>query len=289
MIKNLVFKGGGVLGIAYAGAIQVLEEKKILDQIEKVAGTSAGAITALLLSLKYSASEILQIVNSTDFSSFEDSLNIIRPVTKYGIYKGNAFLSWIIKYVVSKGLNPTSTFRDFRNAGFLDLHVFATDLNIGDLKRFSFDDTPNVVVVEAVRASMSIPLFFQAWKFTDNNPDNHIYVDGGLVYNYPLSAFDIGDEDNKETIGLFLSDLSRSKVVTNLDYYQAVDYLKAVVGTLLDSQNVNFESDGEELSRSIIIDSLGVSSTNFKISDDQKKKLYESGQKYTTEYLSKLI
>ena len=50
-IKNLVFKGGGVLGIAYAGAIKVLEDKQILGQIERVAGTSAGAITAALVNL----------------------------------------------------------------------------------------------------------------------------------------------------------------------------------------------------------------------------------------------
>ena len=42
-IKNLVFKGGGVLGIAYAGAIEILEEKQILQQVQRVAGTSAGA------------------------------------------------------------------------------------------------------------------------------------------------------------------------------------------------------------------------------------------------------
>jgi len=41
MVKNLVFKGGGVLGIAYAGAIEVLEENKILKQVQSVAGTSA--------------------------------------------------------------------------------------------------------------------------------------------------------------------------------------------------------------------------------------------------------
>lgn len=34
---NLVFQGGGVKGIAYAGALQVLESRSILDQIEKVA------------------------------------------------------------------------------------------------------------------------------------------------------------------------------------------------------------------------------------------------------------
>lgn len=40
--KNLVFKGGGIRGIAYVGVIEVLDENDILQQIERVAGTSAG-------------------------------------------------------------------------------------------------------------------------------------------------------------------------------------------------------------------------------------------------------
>jgi NTE family protein len=47
--RNLVFEGGGVKGIAYAGAIEVLEKESILSDIKRVAGTSAGAITAALL------------------------------------------------------------------------------------------------------------------------------------------------------------------------------------------------------------------------------------------------
>jgi predicted acylesterase/phospholipase RssA len=64
-ISNLAFKGGGVLGIAYAGAIQVLEEKGLLQQVQKVAGTSAGAMTAALVSLNYTAAEIYNIVKGT--------------------------------------------------------------------------------------------------------------------------------------------------------------------------------------------------------------------------------
>ena len=47
--RNLVFEGGGVKGIAYAGAIGVLERKGILKDIRRAGGASAGAITAALL------------------------------------------------------------------------------------------------------------------------------------------------------------------------------------------------------------------------------------------------
>lgn len=51
--RNLVFEGGGVKGIAYVGAMEVLEEKGILKNITRVGGTSAGAINALLAGLNY--------------------------------------------------------------------------------------------------------------------------------------------------------------------------------------------------------------------------------------------
>ena len=39
--RNLVFEGGGVKGIAYVGALDILKEKEIIQNIERVGGTSA--------------------------------------------------------------------------------------------------------------------------------------------------------------------------------------------------------------------------------------------------------
>ncbi len=52
--RNLIFEGGGVKGVAYLGALGVLEEKGILPQIERIGGTSAGAIIGLLIGLNFS-------------------------------------------------------------------------------------------------------------------------------------------------------------------------------------------------------------------------------------------
>ena len=288
MIKNLVFKGGGVLGIAYVGAIEALEESNVLSTIEKVAGTSAGAITAYLISLKYTSAEIKKIVNATDFKSFEDSLNPVRLFTSYGLYKGDKFLSWIKKITTDKGLKENATFTDLKNAGFLDLHVFATDLNEKQLKRFSFLDTPNTIVVEAVRASMSIPLLFKAWKFTNSKPDNHIYVDGGMIYNFPMTVFDIDGKDNLNTIGFFLDNISGDNVINDLDYNHPAKFIGILFETLMDAQDINVKQDSEEESRTITIDDFGISSTNFSISNGDKTKLFNSGKNSAINYLNKL-
>lgn len=286
-IKNLAFKGGGVLGIAYAGAIKVLEEKNILQQVEKVAGTSAGAITAALVSLNYTADELKNIVNATSFKSFEDKKDILRIATKYGLYAGQTLLTWIEGTITPKGLPANATFADFKNHGCKDLHVFSSDLNTQSLKHFSFSTTPNVVVAQAIRASMSIPMFFEAWQFPNNNPDNHIYVDGGLIYNYPLTTFDTDGVSNPETLGFYLSDLTNAAPVNdNLGFDHIFEYIKMTFDTLLDAQDVDFEADTEQVKRTVKIDDLGISATDFDLTPDQETALYNSGVKYTTEYLA---
>jgi len=70
--RNLVFEGGGVKGVAYVGALATLEEKGILEQIQRVGGTSAGAINAVLLALDYSRREMLDVLLEMDFKSFLD-------------------------------------------------------------------------------------------------------------------------------------------------------------------------------------------------------------------------
>lgn len=48
-LTNLVLEGGGVKGMAYPGALQVLKANGVLPKIDKVAGTSAGSIAAASL------------------------------------------------------------------------------------------------------------------------------------------------------------------------------------------------------------------------------------------------
>ena len=288
-VKNLVFKGGGVLGIAYAGAIEVLEQHNILQGVLRVAGTSAGAITATLVSLNYSSAQIKDIVNQTNFKSFEDGevvIDALHVMGKYGLYKGDVFLSWMKGLIAKAGLNENATFNDFKNKGCKELHVFASDLNTQGLREFSAETTPNVIVAEAVRASMSIPLFFEAWEFPNNNPDNHVYVDGGMIYNYPLTIFDTNDIQNQNTLGLFLSNLSGIQSANDLSTGHFVKYIRSLVQTMLEAQVINFQHDPDEEKRSVIIDNLGISPTDFDLTDDQKQALFNSGKTYTQKFLA---
>ena len=98
--KNLVFEGGGVKGIAYGGALLELDKLNLLSNVKRVAGTSAGAITATLLSIGYTPIDITVIIGRTDFHKFEDNTffvigDIMRLIRKFGWNKGKSFSNWI--------------------------------------------------------------------------------------------------------------------------------------------------------------------------------------------------
>jgi NTE family protein len=135
---NLVFQGGGVKGIAYAGALQVLESRGILAQIERVAGTSAGAITACLVSLRYDAAYITKTIKTLNFKSFEDKEWIWKKYWYYGFHPGDVFLNWLEKQIASapQGLSASATFADFESKGCRDLHVFASDIQRKTMPHF---------------------------------------------------------------------------------------------------------------------------------------------------------
>jgi NTE family protein len=284
---NLVFEGGGVKGIAYTGALQVLTDCGIMPQIKQVAGTSAGAITATLVALGYPAQELKSIIMNLDFKQFEDGWDPLRLPTEYGLYKGNTFLAWIQKMIANRTNNqPNITFADLYTLTGTGLFVFATDLNLYDVKQFSHIDTPDVPVAEAVRASMSIPMFWKAWKFSNNIPDNHIYVDGGVVLNYPLTVFDTPQQpDNPQTLGFYLYDRNGNKKPNLLGYDQPIDYCKVLFETILDSQDIDFENNETMEKRTVKIDDFGIAATDFNLTQQQKEQLYKSGVYYTEAYL----
>ena len=298
-IRNLVFEGGGVKGVAYAGAIQSLEKHKLLAQVEKTGGTSAGSIVACLVALNFSGDDIWNIVKAMPMESFEDKAWVGSKLHNYGIHPAKTFLEWLKKTVAPKGIQPDTTFAQMAamkdkkgNKMFKDFHCFASDIYAHKVQEFSAETTPDTYVVEAVRASMSIPLFFYAWQFSNKKPNDHLYVDGGMVYNYPLTAFDPKpadptepSESNMQTLGFHLDNLTGEKTVNKFGYGHWVSYVKNTFETLMASQTISFLRDAQNLQRSVRINDLGVSATDFDLSDAMKDHLRMNGYLATEKYL----
>jgi NTE family protein len=322
--RNLVFEGGGVKGIAYVGALEVLDEKGILKDVKRVAGTSVGAMIAVMVGLRYSAEEMREVLWGLNFKKFLDKsfgvANISRLISDYGWYKGDYFRSLMADLIKKKTGNGEITFKELAaTKKFMDIHLVGADLSTGISKTFNAQDTGGVKVADAARISMSIPLFFASVK----DSDGHINVDGGLLDNYSIKAFDKysyvfdkernarrteyydkfnkkksvmkalnGDEYiyNKETLGFRLDakeDISMYQTHTPTIRNKITSlftYTKALVTTLIDFQN-NVHLHSDDWQRTIYIDTLGVRAIDFGIDENKKRELLESGRKYTKEYL----
>jgi NTE family protein len=208
-VKNLVFEGAGVRGIAYCGAIQAMESKKMMGQIERVGGTSSGAIVALTISLGYSGKEIENIILQTNFKKFNDGnyffIGGINRINKYfGWYRGKRVEKWLEKIIKEKTGNENITFEELHQKGFKDLYITGTSLNKQKPVLFSFETYPNMKVKDAVRISISIPLYFEP-LFIDSTgkvfsrpkqrQELDMMMDGGLLENFPIHIFDTSQPD----------------------------------------------------------------------------------------------
>ena len=324
--KNLIFEGGGVKGIGFVGALQVLEEKHILENIKRFGGTSAGAITALILGLGYTISELKDILSILDLREFKDDTigsirDIVRLSNGYGWYKGEHFESWIEEIIAEKTGDRTSTFKDVHNRmesdQFREIYFQGTNVSTHLVETFSFEKTPNMPIAKAVRISMSIPFFFEAVKWSGN-----IYVDGGVLDNYPIRLFDWeryvkqeehysipeyyvdtnnallgnGPHDsrvyNQETLGIRLEskeDIDAYKFNTSPKQHEIKefsDFAIHLIRTIMSSQR-NMHLNENDSARTIYIDSLGVSAVDFDISRETKGKLIESGKKCTDDFFKR--
>jgi len=309
--KNLVFEGGGVKGIAYGGALYELEKLNLLNNVQRVAGTSAGAITATLLSLGYSPIDITVIIGKTDFHKFEDNTffvirDLIRLITKFGWNKGSAFTKWMGEIIESKTGNPDSTFADFKAAGYKDLYVVCTNITQQRADVLSYETTPNLSVRQAVRMSMGIPLFFASVK----NEQGDVIVDGAVTWNYPINIFDnvkylenqkngVGmnyelDPEyifNYETLGFRVD--SKKEVNYSKANWQTepikIKNVKRFVGALMvfvmDMVNKK-HLHKNDWNRTVFIDSLDVKTTEFKLSKEKIRNLIESGKSAVREYFT---
>lgn len=292
-IKNLVFEGGGVKGVAYAGALQVLEKAGRLGAVEKVAGSSAGAICATLLAAGLPARVITQRLSTMDMGSFKDSsFGILRDswrlFTKYGWYKGDEFRRWLGDSLQQQaGLNPRITFAQLRSEGVgPDLYVLGTDLTRQKSVVFSADTHPDMRVVDAVRISMSIPVFFMPVRLGDA-----LYVDGGLLNNYPIHLFD-HEGHVAQTLGLRLDSSDEILVRNTGDAHKPItslfSFLSSVFNSVYDSMHLQSLTQ-QDWERTIIIDTGNIGAIDFNLSEIDIGFLIEVGQRDVMTYLPRTV
>ncbi len=159
MKVGLVLSGGGARGVSHAGVIKALTELGIT--IERISGTSAGAIVGALYAHGYTPDEILQTIVSTRL------FTAMRPAWKWtGLLTMDGLKDALLRVL------PENSFESLR----IHMTIAATDIRKGKPAYFDKGE-----LIPALLASCCVPAFFNPIELNGST-----YVDGGLMDNLPV-------------------------------------------------------------------------------------------------------
>lgn len=304
-------EGGGVKGIALAGALEVLEERGY--RVNRVAGSSAGSIAGALATAGISGTTMVKILRETDYRKFEDGPWWTRSIIgkglsillHNGVHRGEYLKSWLTEQLTAHGApGRTGTFADLlyedpdpehqlEGSRKYRLVVTASDLSAGRLRYLptdadAFGTTPaQLRVVDTVRASTSIPLFFRPVRSKNAFGKPAVLVDGGMLSNFPVSVFDRpeGELPRWPTFGIKLSAKPEADFGVENRIRGPLSFGKAVVDTVTGFYDRMHIDSSHSVARTIFIDTAAVRPTNFDLSSEERELLYRKGRKAATDFL----
>jgi NTE family protein len=314
---DLVLEGGGVKGIALAGAVVTLAEAGY--RFPRIAGTSAGAIVgSVLAALQHrgeSLTRITDIARTLDYRKFRDRgfpgrflgpfgflTDGLSVLAEGGAYEGDYLANWLAGVLGDLGVETFADLHtddpgdDGRIHHRYSLVVMASDLSRRRLAQLPWDyveyglDPDEQRVVDAVRASASIPYFFEPVTLAGVRGSSTL-VDGGLLSNYPISAFDRLDENPPRwpTIGVRLDALGldggdrpapspvRGPLAMGV----------ALVETAIEACQAEHVLDPCNVARSVNVDTAGTSAIDFDLSDAEQEQLLRAGSGAAARFLER--
>jgi len=192
-VVGIALEGGGALGLAHIGVLQWMEEHHI--PIDRIAGTSMGALVGGLYASGLSPAQLRAIASSDAFTGVftlqspysdlsyrrrQDRRDIPQGITvglRHGPLVRNALLSdhGVNEFLVTNMSAYNSQELDFDRMP-IPFRCVATDLNTLTSVTFASGPLP-----QAVRASISIPGVFSPVMGNDGD----YLVDGGILDNLP--------------------------------------------------------------------------------------------------------
>jgi NTE family protein len=321
---DLVLEGGGVKGIGLVGAVLALHEAGYV--FPRIGGTSAGAIVAALIAAyqvrDVPLTQLQTDMAELDYTQFmqktwaEKHLGLIGDaaalVSHQGLYASAYVQDWLTSKLEPLGIR---TFADLKITGDSGtalapyqryrLVTHTSDLTRGTLVRLPWDlpyyllssedqgDAKqqievinNYKIVDAVRASMSIPFFFQPFE-QKTALGTCTWVDGGLLQNFPVTVFDRtdGKRNRWPTFGIKLSSqpaMNTPDVPVQGDLHEVV----AIAHTAIGEWNRYPLADEGVGARTVFVDTMGIASTDFGLTTDQRDALFANGKDAAEKFLA---
>ncbi|MGH2982214.1 MAG: patatin-like phospholipase family protein [Solirubrobacterales bacterium] len=292
-----VFSGGGVKGIAFAGAIKAAEEAGY-SEWRRLAGTSAGAIAAMALAVGYDAARIREALEATDYTRIADTSSIfgraVNLVRRHGLTRARGLQDWI-EGLLREAPDPATVFGELEgrlqvvgcDLAHSRLVVFPDDVELYEDERgrpFHAQDFP---IADAVRISAGYPYFFPPLALRDRaTGKDGVLVDGGIASAFPVFLFD-RPRPRHPTWGFRLhsglgAERPSRREIAGIDW--PVDMAWGILETAMNA------FDRRDLlgfgDRVVAIPTGDVETLDFDLSPQQREFLYRSGYEAAREFFA---
>jgi len=268
-IDTICMSGGGIKGFSFVGALDYLNNTNYINikKISNWVGTSAGSILSFLLSIGYSTIEIGDFVIDFDFKKMDLDISVENVFLKFGISNGERF-EFVLKSFLKNKLGVEDiSFKNLYQVTKKTLIIIGTNFSKCCEEAFSWDRTPSMSVITAVRISCSIPVFFTPVLY-----NGCYYVDGGVKNNFPINYC-----NKKTTLGLYI------KNGNSIDQINSIGTI--VTGCLgIVTDTITFK-DTDFHENVIQIDNSANETIKFDLTIENKLKIINLGQIYAKKFV----
>ena len=274
---RIYLSGGGICAMAHVGALLELSNHIPMHAIKEWMGVSAGSFVAMCLCIGFTLEELMDFSVRFDFTNIKEVDSIPGWILHFGMDTGQRLHRLVEACLHVKGISSNFTFQECYDQFGLSLKVVATDLNDAAPKTFSYIDTPNYRVADAVHASMTVPYYFQPFICPETG---HYLVDGSVISNYPL--FVIPEEEHSRTLSILIrTSVEKVEDLMELD----VDELITRPLNVILREKVNTETRFYD-ARCIQIHLGEINILEFSFDENTKNIIIEKGKAAVIEYWS---
>jgi len=185
-ITHLVFAGNALKSLCICGILRYIYCYQMDKNIRDVAGTSMGAFFSLAYALKIPIERLEQIIYKTMKSEISKIYpnNFINLINDYGFNNSLDYLVEFRNYIKEVYNQDDITFLDLTKKTGINLYISVSEVNTGTNVIFNVNDYPNVSVLDAIGASMCLPIISKPVII-----NGKYYVDGFLTNNFPIEVF----------------------------------------------------------------------------------------------------
>ena len=206
-MKYLVLCPGSLGFYTMLGYITKIKDQ--LDDLEEISGASAGAVLGFFLLSGKNLDEILNLTLNINLEEIT-KINLKTFIQSFGFVNHDLAKQKLIEIW---GGNPT--FKELSKK----LHVSAYCVNTLKVEYFSRDTHPDMYVVDAICASVSVPFLFSTYEY-----DNKKYIDGATGEVNPSTPFLHKYFSNVLVVGTTYTYDDHYKVDNLFDYLKCIAF-----------------------------------------------------------------